>query len=154
MDARRERLDLAPGLTPVQRVQLVASMLELCEYDVRRWPRWWPLRGISMTLPGRIYLADHHWREHEIQRLPVLAHELAHARQQVRVGRWWWMLRYVLDPWFRRREEIIGEAAEAVMRHRLTGLPLVDCVSHRLGLRYLVWQVRDSEVIAVALEMS
>ena len=71
----------------------------------------------------------------------LLAHEVAHARQQsgrlpYRLA---WGLRYLLDPWFRRRAEVEAEAWWVAVMVRLDGgrTPFPVCryaeQSHTLG---------------------
>ena len=74
---------------------------------------------------------------HTIDGAALLAHEVAHVRQQS--GPWWyrwaWGLRYLADPWFRRDAEIEAEAWWVAVMVRLTdgGVLELAQVSHSLG---------------------
>ena len=69
--------------------------------------------------------------------LALLAHEVAHVRQQA--GPWWyrwaWGLRYLADPWFRRDVEIEAEAWWTAVMVRLTDgtVDALAAKSHSLG---------------------
>ena len=69
--------------------------------------------------------------------LALLAHEVAHVRQQA--GPWWyrwaWGLRYLADSWFRRDVEIEAEAWWTAVMVRLTdgGTLELAATSHSLG---------------------
>jgi len=69
--------------------------------------------------------------------IALLAHEVAHARQQS--GPWWyrwaWGLRYLADPWFRRACEVEAEAWWVAVMVRLTDgtVDALAAKSHSLG---------------------
>ena len=69
-----------------------------------------------MTVARRIYLADHIVAAPESRLMPVLTHELTHARRAEDAGRWWWTFRYLTSRRYRLVEEIYGEASETLGR--------------------------------------
>lgn len=68
-------------------------------------------------LPPLRYARAVAWTPHVLvrpgERLPAhtLAHETIHLKRQEATGRWRWLLRYLLSPSFRLREEAAGYAA-------------------------------------------
>lgn len=80
-------------------------------------------------------------------RLPRFLHEVVHMlRMQAafprlgRFSRWGWGICYLLNPWYRRREELIGEGYEAALRSLLAGSDVtVDAVRHHVSTRLGGW---------------
>jgi hypothetical protein len=58
-------------------------------------PRWVIGRPAGFARPYRVHLEPVAWAGPPDQRLPLLAHELAHVRQYAAVGHWRFRLRYL-----------------------------------------------------------
>ena len=97
-----------------------------------------PWRIVRLHEPPRLSLRD---------RLPRFLHEVVHVLRMKtmfpRLGGlspWAWGAAYLLNPWFRRREEMLGEAYEAALKSTLVeSSNTAHAVRHHVSTRLGGW---------------
>lgn len=83
---------------------------------LKRKPKWMSLffqKDTWVTIYPHIYVGEAYWRDpSDTWWTPLIAHELVHMERQRKLGKFTWLLKYLLFKRFRFREELQAIAAE------------------------------------------